>query len=115
CLFTAPLAAQEPAQVSEGEHIFKMVCAMCHSVKPPATAAPPMSHATAYYLRKHGTPAAATQALIAYLKKPTAEQSLLPPMAIERFGLMPAQTHLSDAQLAAVAGYVLTLADTTHA
>jgi hypothetical protein len=35
-------------------------------------------------------------------------------MAIERFGLMPAQAHLTDAQRVAVARYVLTLADTAH-
>jgi mono/diheme cytochrome c family protein len=117
-LFTAmtvtPLGAQERAAAADGAQVFTMVCAMCHSVQPPAKAAPPMSHVTAYYLRKHGDTTAAAAAIVAYLKKPEAARSLLPPMAIERFGLMPAQSHLSDAQLNAGARYVLTLADTAH-
>ncbi len=113
-LALTPLGAQQQAAPVDGAQVFGMVCAMCHSVQPPAKAAPPMSHVTAYYLRKHGDTTAAATAIVAYLKKPEAARSLMPPMAIERFGLMPAQAHLSDAQLNAVARYVLTLADTAH-
>jgi cytochrome c len=109
-----PVAAQQQAAATDGAQVFTMVCAMCHSVQPPAKAAPPMSHVTGNYLRKHLDTTAAAAAIVAYLKKPEAARSLMPPMAIERFGLMPAQSHLSDAQLDAVARYVLTLADTTH-
>jgi len=109
-----PVAAQQKAATADGAQVFTMVCAMCHSVQPPAKAAPPMSHVTAYYLRKHVDTTAAAAAIVDYLKKPEAARSLMPPMAIERFGLMPAQSHLSDAQLDAVARYVLTLADTAH-
>lgn len=109
-----PIAAQQRAGTAEGEHIFGMVCAMCHSVQPPAKAAPPMAHVTAFYLRKHADTAAAAAAIAAYLEKPDAARSLLPPMAIERFGLMPAQAHLTPVQRLAVARYVMTLADTAH-
>ncbi|HEX6306653.1 MAG TPA: cytochrome c [Longimicrobiales bacterium] len=107
-------AGQEPDR-SEGRAVFEMVCAMCHSTQPPAKAAPPMSHAAAFYLRAHPDRASAAAAIIAYVTKPDAAASLLPPHAIERFGLMPAQSHLSPQQLEAVAAYVLTLADTAHA
>lgn len=110
----SPLGAQQQAAPVDGSQVFGMVCAMCHSVQPPPKAAPPMSHVTAYYLRKHADTTAAATAIVAYIKKPEAARSLLPAMAIERFGLMPAQTQLSDAQLNAVARYVLTLADTAH-
>jgi cytochrome c len=113
CMATAPAAAQQ-ATAPDGAQLFELVCAMCHSVQPPAKAAPPMSHAASYYVRKHKDPAAAVAAMVAYLKEPAAEQSALPAHAIERFGLMPSQRHLPDAQLQAVARYVLTLADTTH-
>ena len=106
-------AQQTPAQ-PDGSAVFEMVCAMCHSVAPPATLAPPMSHAAAYYLRRYPNGDSAAAAIVAYLKAPAAEKSLLPAHAIERFGLMPAQAHLSDAQLSAVARYVLTVADTAH-
>jgi mono/diheme cytochrome c family protein len=110
----ASLAAQEPAAPADGAQIFGLVCAMCHSVNPPPKAAPPISHAVAYYLRKHESADSALAALVAYLRKPEAERSVMPPMAIERFGLMPSQGHLSDAQLLAVARYALSLADSAH-
>jgi cytochrome c5 len=113
-LVAMPAAAQQAAPQPDGAQIFNLVCAMCHSVTPPAKVAPPMSHAAAYYVRKHADSVAAVNALVAYLKEPAAERSAMPAHAIERFGLMPSQAHLPDAQLTAVARYVLTLADTAH-
>lgn len=110
----APLAAQQQPGTSEGEQIFQLVCAMCHSVNPPAKVAPPMSHASAYYVRRYENADSAVAALVRFLKEPSAERSAMPAMAVERFGLMPSQGHLSDAQLAAAARYVLQLADTAH-
>ena len=107
------LAAQEQAP-PDGAQLFELVCAMCHTVNPPPKAAPPISHAAAYYLRKYQSADSAVAAMVAYLKKPEAERSAVPAMAIERFGLMPSQGHLSDAQLDAVARYALSLADTAH-
>jgi cytochrome c len=106
--------APQRAQAGEGEQLFNLVCAMCHSVEPPAKTAPPMAHAAAYYVRKFPEPSAAVAAMVAFMKEPSAERSALPAHAIERFGLMPSLAHLSDAQLQAVSRYVLTLADTAH-
>ncbi|MBX3147786.1 MAG: cytochrome c [Gemmatimonadales bacterium] len=110
-LTTGALAAQQANPPSEGQQIFQTVCAMCHSVAPPAKLAPPISHAAAYYMRRFPDP---VPALLAYLKEPAADRSAMPPHVIERFGIMPPQSHLSDAQLTAVARYILTLADTVH-
>ncbi len=110
----SPLHAQRQGDTGEGEQLFKLVCAMCHSLTPPMKTAPPISHAAGFYLAKHPDRAAAIKAMVAFLKNPTVEQSLLPVMAVERYGLMPTQSHLSDTQLAAVAAYVLTVADTAH-
>jgi len=110
----SPLAAQAEAPESDGAQIFQMVCGMCHSMNPPPNAAPPMSHATGFYLQQHETAEAAAAAIVAYLKQPDSTRSALPAHAITRFGLMPSQAHLTDVQLDAVARYVLTLADTTH-
>jgi mono/diheme cytochrome c family protein len=112
---SSALIAQEPAPAPDGAELFALVCAMCHTVNPPPKAAPPISHASAYYLRKHADTETAVTAMVDYLKKPEAERSVLPAHAIERFGLMPSQAHLTDGQLRAVARYVLSLADTTHA
>ncbi len=116
CLtLAAPVDGQQPAaEQGEGRAVFEMVCAMCHSVQPPPKAAPPMSHAAAYYAQRFADADSAAAAIVEYLKVPSAEKSLLPAHAIERFGLMPSQAHLSDAQLRAVARYVLTLADSMH-
>jgi cytochrome c len=87
---------------------------MCHSVNPPAKAAPPISHAAAYYLRTHGDTEMAVEAMVDFLKDPATERSVMPAHAIERFGLMPPQGHLSDERLRAVARYVMTLAGAGH-
>lgn len=113
-LAAGPLSAQQSATSPDGAQVFELVCAMCHSVNPPAKAAPPMSHAAAYYVRKHGRTPEAVSALVAYLKEPAADRSAMPAHAIERFGLMPSQGHLPEPHLQAVARYVLTLADTAH-
>jgi len=110
-LTTGALAAQQASPPSEGEQIFQTVCAMCHSVAPPPKLAPPISHAAAYYIRRFPDP---LPPLVAYLKEPAAERSAMPAHVIERFGVMPPQSHLSDAQLTAVAKYILSVADTAH-
>lgn len=109
-----PLSAQQQDPLSDGELLFQLVCAMCHSVEPPMKTAPSMSHVSAFYLREYEDFEAAVTAMVDFLKEPTVERSVIPAMAIEQFGLMPAQAHLSDAQLEAVARYVLELADMTH-
>jgi cytochrome c len=113
-LAVVPASAQQATPDPEGAQIFDLVCAMCHSLNPPPKAAPPISHAAAYYLRKYEETDAAAEAMVAYMKEPAEERSVMPPMAIERFGLMPAQAHLTDAQLLAVARYVIALADVGH-
>ncbi len=111
---TRSALAQEEPRAQEGEQIFALVCSMCHSLNPPAKLAPPISHAAAYYLRRHSDVESAAGAMVAFLKAPAADRSAMPPHAVERFGLMPSQAHLSDAQLHAVARYALSLADTAH-
>ena len=111
---SAPLVAQEQAFDPDGPQIFQLVCAMCHTVSPPPAAAPPMSHVAGHYRQKHRDDEAAIAAMVEYIRKPEAERSALPAHAIERFGLMPAQVQLTDAQLKKVARYALSLADTAH-
>ncbi len=98
----------------DGKMLYELVCAMCHTMEPPPTLAPPISHAAAYYHHRFESEEEAVAAMVAFLREPSEEASLLPARAIERFGLMPPQSHLSDEQLAAVARYSLSLADTTH-
>jgi len=108
-------AASAPADPDpDGKALYELVCAMCHTMEPPPNLAPPISHAAAYYFHRFDSEDEAVAAMVAFLREPSEETSLLPARAIERFGLMPPQSHLSQEQLEAVARYSLTLADTTH-
>jgi cytochrome c len=113
-IFVAVPATAQDVPPPDGEQLFQLVCAMCHSVNPPAKSAPPISHAAAYYLRRHEDQGRALSAMVAFLREPSVETSAMPPHAVERFGLMPPQSHLTDDQLRAVALYSLSLADTVH-
>lgn len=91
-----------------GEALFGAVCATCHSVQPPAKAAPPMAMVARRYRESFPAPAEARDAMIRWLSTPAAERSVLPPRAIERFGLMPVQA-LSATDAGRVVDYVLSL------
>ena len=104
----APAAAQEP--VTGGEATFKAVCATCHSIHPPAAQAPPMAHIARHYLDADTARTAVIERIVRWVREPANDRSLLPPMARERWGLMP-PLQLPEAQAREVAAYVLTLAD----
>lgn len=109
CLFgAAALAAQETP--GRGEATFKSVCSTCHSIHPPALQAPPMAHVARHYLASDTSRTAVIERLVSWVREPSAERSLLPPMARERWGLMPPLL-LPEEQLRDVAAYVLTLAE----
>jgi len=102
----APAAPREtPAHLQEGERVFRDVCSQCHTMDPPPNLAPPMSH-VARHLREAFTDEDGAVAHVrSYLPSPEAERSILPEMARERFGLMPAQP-LSPELLEAVGRYI---------
>jgi mono/diheme cytochrome c family protein len=96
---------------ADGKAVFDAVCATCHTVDPPATLAPPMSHVARHYRAELGDDEQSAVARIAqWVRTPTRERSLLPAHAIERWGVMPALA-LSGAQLDAVAAYVWSLGE----
>ena len=45
--------------------------------------------------------------VVEYVKHPSKEKMLFPASTIEHFGLMPAQSHLKDDQIRAIATYML--------
>lgn len=104
----APVLAQ--ATLAEGKRVYDAICATCHTVVPPATLAPPMSHVVRHYRQALPNDEVVVARIAEYVRTPSAERSLLPAQARERFGLMPAQ-QLSENQLRAVAAYVVTLSD----
>ncbi|MEQ9104744.1 MAG: cytochrome c [Rhodothermales bacterium] len=101
---TAVLDMENP-----GKQLFGLVCAMCHSEQPPVLAAPPMAMVVRHYRQALSTEDSVRTAIMTYVRKPSAEASLLPAHAIERFGLMPAQPQLTDEQLGHIVDYIMTL------
>jgi len=95
------------AQQERGRQTVQTVCAACHTLAPPATKAPSFPMVAMFY-RRGTTDSAAAAAIVAWVRAPAADRSLLPPMVIQRFGLMPALP-LDERTLEDVARYILSL------
>jgi mono/diheme cytochrome c family protein len=104
------VTAQVPAAPAhgDGEQVFRDVCSQCHTLEPPYNLAPPMRMVSGHLRQAFATEDEAVRHVIEYLRMPQAERSIMPPHAIERFGLMPPQP-LPEAMLTAVARYVWSL------
>lgn len=107
----AQAKAQETPEelLRRGEQVFQTVCSACHSMDAPYKAAPPMTHVAKHYRDEFTNGDSAIAHIVSFLQNPSPERSKMPPRAIERFGLMPSQGHLSEDQLRAVATYVWSL------
>jgi hypothetical protein len=103
----------DPEQIARGKQIFETVCAGCHTVEPPPDSAPPMAHVVRHLRMELKTYEAFAEHVRSYVSAPAAERSLLPPMAIERFGLMGALP-MGDSILTDVAAYLWTLGDSAR-
>jgi cytochrome c len=103
----APHHAQQSAeaQLALGEQLFQRVCSACHSLEAPPRSAPPMTHVARHYRQAFADPADGVARIVEFVRAPSAEKSVLPAQARERWGLMP-PLPLPDAELEAVARYV---------
>jgi mono/diheme cytochrome c family protein len=88
-----------------GEQLYKRNCEVCHSMRPPAKAAPPIVRLASRYRMLYGNKEDAVNAMVSFMKTPDASKSVLMPHVIERFGLMPAMS-LPDEELENVAGWL---------
>ncbi len=99
------------AVLAQGKQIVTTVCVACHTEQPPPKLAPPLAHVSQRYRMQHGGDREKALArIVAWIKAPAKEKSLMPPMAIERFGLM-APLPLPDSLLHAAAAYVWSLSE----
>lgn len=104
----AQAAAAAEAPALSGQEVVEQICSQCHSMEPPPLTAPPLTHLAAHLRQAFETEDEAVAHVVAYAPAPTAEASVLPPMAVERFGLMPPQP-LPAPLLEAAARYIWSL------
>lgn len=97
-----------PEEIARGEQVYELVCSACHTLDPPPDSAPPMRHLVRHLRRDLATFEAFSEHVQSYVPAPDAERSLLPPMAIERFGVM-APLPLADDVLYSAAAYLWSL------
>lgn len=90
---------------TDGGEIFQAVCSSCHSVDPPAIAAPPMSHVARHYREAVADEKEGIARIADWIGSPAVDRSLLPAHAVERWGLMPPLI-LSEEQRLTVAAHV---------
>jgi cytochrome c len=99
--------------LAKGRAIVGTICAACHTEQPPPKTAPPLSHVARRYRMMTSDSAAALARITAWIAAPAKDRSLMPSMAIDRFGLM-APLPLPEDQRRAAAAYVLSLADSAQ-
>lgn len=108
---TRTAQAAHAALLAQGKQLVSTVCVACHTEQPPPKLAPPLAHVSRRYrMMHHGDRDKALARIVAWIKAPAKEKSLMPPMAIERFGLM-APLPLPDSMLHAAAAYVWSLSE----
>ena len=95
-------------ELARGEQVVRTTCAACHTLEPPPDKAPPFAMIAMRYRAAAASDDEAIARIVAWVRAPDAERSLLPAMAIERFGLMP-PLPLPDSLLRPAARYLLTL------
>jgi cytochrome c len=94
-------------KLNQGKAVFDKSCSMCHSYGPPPKIAPPMVGLSQHYHEnfKDTDTEKAVAHMVAFIKNPSKEKSMLLPIGLEKWGLMPAM-NLPDEDLRAVAYWV---------
>lgn len=96
--------------IAQGREIVRTLCAACHTEQPPPKLAPPLAHISRRYRMMIGDRDSAIARITAWVQSPAKERALMPPMAIERFGIM-APLPIPEEQRRAAAAYVWSLSE----
>jgi mono/diheme cytochrome c family protein len=82
-------AETETNKAMDGEKLYNLRCAACHSLNPPPTLAPPVRGLIRHYTDEHQSKKEVIKAIINFAKNPSEDHMVFPEMAKDRFGNMP--------------------------
>lgn len=90
-----------------GAKVYQSACMSCHALAPKqeGSVAPPLFGVKDHVLKAYPERTAFIQRVVTWVKAPNPNDVLMPG-AVSKFGLMPAQTQLSEADLQAVAEFI---------
>lgn len=90
-----------------GAKVYQSACMSCHALaaKEEGSVAPPLFGVKDHVIKAYPERAAFIQRVVTWVKAPNPNDVLMPG-AVKKFGLMPAQAQLSDADLQAVAEFI---------
>lgn len=101
-----PAAIDVAKLTHPGAKIYQAACMSCHALAAKEEGiAPPLFGVKDHVIKAYPERAAFIQRVMAWVKTPNPNDVLMPG-AVKKFGLMPAQTQLSDADLQAVAEFI---------
>lgn len=100
----------EPSALAKATHpgatVYQSACMSCHALATKEEGvAPPLFGVKDHVLKAYPERAAFIQRVVAWVQAPN-PQDVLMPGAVKKFGLMPAQTQLSEVDLQAVAEFI---------
>ena len=101
----AESSATDQASMHPGRKVFESACMSCHAIEGKPTVAPPIFAVKNHVMGKYSDRDAFIQRVTSWVKAPNADDVLMPG-AVNKFGLMPALTTVSDDELKAVAEYL---------
>lgn len=101
------IAATDIAKLTHpGAKVYQSACMSCHALAAKEEGiAPPLFGVKDHVIKAYPERAAFIQRVSAWVKAPNPNDVLMPG-AVKKFGLMPAQTQLNDADLTAVAEFI---------
>lgn len=100
----------EPIALAKATHpgakVYQSACMSCHALAAKEEGiAPPLFGVKDHVIKAYPERTAFIQRVVAWVQAPN-PQDVLMPGAVKKFGLMPAQTQLSEADLQAVAEFI---------
>jgi cytochrome c5 len=98
--------AAERALLEQGRATYDSICFACHTMTPPPRNAPPIVGLAAHLHERFATRDDAVAHIVDYVRAPSAEKSVLPPQAIQRWGVVMPPLALPEAELRAAAAWL---------